>query len=85
VRLIAGSLRVYLWGAKILQVIRRLLKALAYGSAVIMSLVMYDAVTTGLMVWQIYCAFIIITFIMAWLATLLTDWIFADRESSTDD
>ena len=72
-------------GAKTLQVIRRLLKALAYGSAVIMSLVMYDAVTTGLMVWQIYCAFIIITFIMAWLATLLTDWIFADRESSTDD
>ena len=50
-----------------------------------MSLVMYDAVTTGLMVWQIYCAFVIMTFVMAWLATLLTDWIFADRESSTDD
>jgi hypothetical protein len=72
-------------GAEILQVIRRLLKALAYGAAVIMSLVMYDAVTTGLMVWQIYCAFVIITFIVAWLATLLTDWILADKESSTDD
>ena len=68
-----------------MQVIRRLLKALAYGAAVIMSLVMYDAVTTGLIVWQIYCAFIIITFIMAWLATVLTDWIFADKESSTND
>ena len=68
-----------------MQVIRRLLKALVYGAAVIMSLVMYDAVTTGLMVWQIYCAFIIITFIMAWLATVLTDWIFADKESSTND
>ena len=50
-----------------------------------MSLVMYDAVTTGLMVWQIYCAFVISIFIMAWLATVLTDWIFADKESSTDD
>ena len=68
-----------------MQVIRRLLKALAYGAAVIMSLVMYDAVTTGLMVWQIYCAFVISIFIMAWLATVLTDWIFADKESSTND
>ena len=68
-----------------MQVIRRLLKALVYGAAVIMSLVMYDAVTTELMVWQIYCAFVISIFIMAWLATVLTDWIFADKESSNKE
>ena len=67
-----------------LQVIRRLLKALAYGSAVVMAFVMYDGVKTGLMVWQIYCAIVISTFVTAWFATLLTDWIFADRESSNE-
>lgn len=68
-----------------LQVIRRFLKALAYGSAVVMAFLMYNEVKIGLMVWQIYCAIVISTFVTAWFATLLTDWIFADKESSTKE
>ena len=73
-----------------LQAIRRLSKVLAYGYAVYLSLRWYPRIGTGrifgdMVTRNSYWLMVIGFFILAWIITLLTDWIFADKKSSTDD
>jgi hypothetical protein len=73
---------------KMLQAIRRLSKVLAYGYAVYLSLRWYPRIGTetifGDMVTRnSYWLTVIGFFILAWILTLLTNWIFADKEKNT--
>ena len=71
-----------------LQAIRRLSKALAYGYAVYLSLRWYprigsETIDGGVITTGSYWFMVIVLFILAWIITLLTDWIFADKEINT--
>lgn len=70
-----------------LQVLRRLSKVLAYGSFLYLSVDLYGGIGAtrtpdgSLVTMDVWVIVTIVSLVLAWIATKVADWVFADRES----
>jgi hypothetical protein len=68
---------------EMLRTFRQLLKVLAYGYAAYLCLypLTESSNKINILIDPSYWSLVIVTFISAWVVALITNWIFADRES----